>query len=142
MQWPCLLPSIAVAVAPLRNLTGDPEQQYLMEAFTDDLVTDLLRHGRGLSLARIADERRAGDTPSRIAGSEIEYVVTGSAQRAGQQTFRVNVQVTDAVTAEYRWARRYEVRQRGVRSQSRPESRVRFRARSMRCCCARRAVAP
>jgi len=109
MQWPCLLPSIAVAVAPLRNLTGDPEQQYLMEAFTDDLVTDLMRHGRGLSLARIADERRAEDTPSRIAGSEIEYVVTGSAQRAGQQTFRVNVQVTDAVTAEYRWARRYEV---------------------------------
>jgi DNA-binding SARP family transcriptional activator/TolB-like protein len=109
MQWPCLLPSIAVAVAPLRNLTGDPEQQYLMEAFTDDLVTDLMRHGRGLSLARIADERRVEDTPSRIAGSEIEYVVTGSAQRAGQQTFRVNVQVTDAVTAEYRWARRYEV---------------------------------
>ncbi len=65
LQWPCLLPSIAVAVAPLRNLTGDPEQQYLMEAFTDDLVTDLLRHGRGLSLARIADERRAADTPSR-----------------------------------------------------------------------------
>ena len=31
-------------------LTGDPDQQYLVEAFTDDLVTDLLRHGRGLSL--------------------------------------------------------------------------------------------
>jgi len=23
-QWPCLLPSIAVAIAPLRNLTSDP----------------------------------------------------------------------------------------------------------------------
>src|SRR6516165_8142970 len=43
LHWPCLLSSIAVAVAPLRNLTGDPEQQYLVEAFTDDLVTDLLR---------------------------------------------------------------------------------------------------
>ncbi|HEX7199449.1 MAG TPA: BTAD domain-containing putative transcriptional regulator, partial [Dongiaceae bacterium] len=50
LTWPCLLSSIGVAVAPLRNLTGDPEQQYLVEAFTDDLVTDLLRHGRGLSL--------------------------------------------------------------------------------------------
>ena len=57
LKWPCLLSSIAVAVAPLRNLTGDPEQQYLVEAFTDDLVTDLLRHGRGLSLKPIADER-------------------------------------------------------------------------------------
>jgi len=44
LAWPCLLSNIAVAVAPLRNLTGDPEQQYLVEAFTDDLVTDLLRH--------------------------------------------------------------------------------------------------
>jgi DNA-binding SARP family transcriptional activator len=49
-QWPCLFPRIAVAVAPLRNLTGDADQQNLVEAFTDDLVTDLLRHGRGLSL--------------------------------------------------------------------------------------------
>jgi hypothetical protein len=31
-QWPCLLPSIAEAIAPLRNLTGDPEQQCLVEA--------------------------------------------------------------------------------------------------------------
>jgi len=108
LQWPCLLPRIAVAVAPLRNLTGDPEQHYLMEAFTDDLVTDLLRHGPGLALARIADERRTAGALPRIAGSEIEYVVTGSAQRSGPQTFRVNVQITDAATAEYRWAGRYE----------------------------------
>src|SRR6266446_3335547 len=57
LAWPCLLLNIAVAVAPLRNLTGDPEQQYLVEAFTDDLVTDLLRHSRGLSLKPIADAR-------------------------------------------------------------------------------------
>lgn len=108
LRWPCLLPTIAVAVAPLRNLTGDPDQQYLMEAFTDDLVTDLLRHGPGLSLARLAEERRMAEILPRLAGSEIEYVVTGSAQRSGLQTFRVNVQVTDATTAEYRWAGRYE----------------------------------
>ncbi len=108
LQWPCLLPSIAVAVAPLRNLTGDPQQQYLMEAFTEDLVTDLMRTGPGLSLARIGDERRAPDAAPRSVGAEIEYVVAGSAQRNGPQTLRVNVQVTDATTSEYRWARRYE----------------------------------
>lgn len=107
-RWSCLLPSIALAVAPLRNLTGDPEQQYLVEAFTDDLVTDLLHHSRSLSLARISDERRGAELANRVAGSEIEYLVTGSAQRSGAQTWRLNVQVTDAATAEYRWARRYE----------------------------------
>jgi DNA-binding SARP family transcriptional activator/TolB-like protein len=109
LRWPCLLPSIAVAVAPVRNLTGDPKQQYLVEAFSDDLVTDLLRHGRGLALARIADDRRALDIPARAADSEIEYLVTGSAQRSGPGTLRVNIQITDAATAEYRWAGRYEL---------------------------------
>ena len=107
-QWPCVLPSIAVAVAPLRNLTGDPEQQYLVEAFSDDLVTDLLRHGRGLALARIADERRPPDLLARPGDAETEYVVTGSAQRSGPATLRVNMQIIKAATGEYCWADRYE----------------------------------
>src|SRR6202035_4434358 len=84
-SWPCLLPNIAVAVAPVRNLTGDPDQQYLMEAFTDDLVTDLLRHERGY-----------------------DYIVTGSAQTSAPGLLRVNMRITDAATSEYLWAGRHE----------------------------------
>jgi DNA-binding SARP family transcriptional activator/TolB-like protein len=110
MTWPCLLSSIGVAVAPLRNLTGDPEQQYLVEAFTDDLVTDLLRHGRGLSLKPIADERGIlGNLPGE-AERGFEYVVTGSAQRSSPGMLRVNMRITDAATAEYLWAGRHEFR--------------------------------
>jgi DNA-binding SARP family transcriptional activator/TolB-like protein len=108
LRWPCLLPSITVAVTPVRNLTGDSDQQYLMDAFSDDLVTDLLRHGQGLSLARIADERRPLAIPARLGEAEIEYLVTGSAQRSGPRVLRVNIQITDSATAEYRWAGRYE----------------------------------
>src|SRR5438270_10158 len=79
-SWPCLLPNIAVAVAPVRNLTGDPDQQYLMEAFTDDLVTDLLRHGRGLSLKPLGDERSPTDNDNRVSERAYDYIVTGSAQ--------------------------------------------------------------
>ena len=110
LTWPCLLSSIGVAVAPLRNLTGDPEQQYLVEAFTDDLVTDLLRHGRGLSLKPIADERGIlGNLPGD-AERGFEYVVTGSAQRSSPGMLRVNMRITDAATAEYLWAGRHEFR--------------------------------
>src|SRR5215469_9255867 len=42
-QWPCLLPSIAVGIAPLRNLTGDPDHQSVVDGFTDRLVTELFR---------------------------------------------------------------------------------------------------
>src|SRR5271167_2542635 len=110
LTWPCLLSSIGVAVAPLRNLTGDPEQQYLVEAFTDDLVTDLLRHGRGLSLKPIAEERGGLANLPREAERGFEFIVTGSAQRSGPGMLRVNMRIADAATAEYLWAGRHEFR--------------------------------
>jgi DNA-binding SARP family transcriptional activator/TolB-like protein len=108
-RWPCLMPRIAVGVKPLRNLTGDCERQYLVEAFTDDLVTDLLRHGRGLSLKPMIEERGAGSNVTSSGEQSFEYIVTGSAQRSAPGTLRINMQITDVATAEYRWAGRYEV---------------------------------
>ena len=109
-QWSCVFPNIAVAVAPLRNLTGDADQQNLVEAFTDDLVTDLLRHGRGLSLKQLADERAALAKLPRAPEPErgYDYVVTGSAQRSAPGLLRVNMRITDAATSEYLWAGRRE----------------------------------
>jgi len=106
--WPCLLPSISVAVAPLRNLTGDPDQQNLVEAFTDDLITDLLRHGRGLSLKPLQDERGALNNANRTPERGFDYVVTGSTQISAPGLLRVNMRITDAATSEYVWAGRHE----------------------------------
>jgi DNA-binding SARP family transcriptional activator/TolB-like protein/Tfp pilus assembly protein PilF len=110
LKWPCLLSSISVGVAPLRNLTGDPEQQYLVEAFTDDLVTDLLRHGRGLALKPITAERGGLGNLTRDAERGFGFVVTGSAQRSGPGMLRVNMRIADAATSEYLWAGRHEFR--------------------------------
>ncbi|MBV9202185.1 MAG: winged helix-turn-helix domain-containing protein [Alphaproteobacteria bacterium] len=107
-RWPCLLPNIAVAVAPVRNLTGDPDQQFLVEAFTEDLVTDLLRHGRGLCLRPLSDDRSASDGGNRIVERGYDYIVTGSAQTSAPGLLRVNMRITDAATSEYLWAGRHE----------------------------------
>jgi DNA-binding SARP family transcriptional activator/TolB-like protein/Tfp pilus assembly protein PilF len=107
-RWPCLLPNIAVAVAPVRNLTGDPAQNYLVEAFTDDLVTDLLRHGRGLSLKPLGDERSTWGNGPRTGERCFDYVVTGSAQSSTSGLLRVNMRITDAATSEFLWAGRHE----------------------------------
>src|SRR6267142_6354519 len=103
-RWACLLSSISVTVAPLRNLTGDTNQQHLVEAFTDDLVSTLRRHGRGFSLQRVANE------PGILVKTKpkVGYLVTGSAQRGSHGMLRVNVRIMDATTSEYLWARRYE----------------------------------
>jgi TolB-like protein len=111
-QWPCLLPNIAVAVAPMRNLTGDPDRQRLVEAFTDDLVTDLLRQGRGLSLKPLKNEQPAMGKLARSPASEREcdYIVTGSAQCGNPETLRVNMRIVDGATSEFVWAGRHEFR--------------------------------
>ena len=105
LPWPCLLSSIAVGVAPLRNLTGDTAQQNLLDTFTSDLAADLTWDGRGFSLRRLAKE------PASLAEgpeSDVKYFVTGSAQRASPGMLRINVRITDASTSEYLWARRFE----------------------------------
>ena len=110
-RCPCLLPSIVLGVAPLRNLTGEADSQGLVEGFTDRLVTDLFRHCRGLSFAWVADERRcAGSLPPQ-SPSELSYVVYGSVQRGSSQgMLRTNIRISDAMTADYLWAGRQEFR--------------------------------
>ena len=72
-RWRCLQSSMAVAVAPLRNLTGDADQQRLTDAFTDDLLTELVEHGRGFSLQRLTgpnyllQQRRNGGARIQIS---------------------------------------------------------------------------
>ena len=110
--WPCLLPSFAVAVAPIRNLTGDPDRQCLVEAFTDDLVTDLLRHGRGFSLKPLANEGAVAGKLPRVPEPQqgFDYIITGSARRSNPGTLRVNMRITNASTSDYLWAGRHEFR--------------------------------
>ena len=110
--WPCLLPNVAVAVAPVRNLTGDAAHQHLTEAFADDLVTDLLRCSRGLSLKSLVDERVAARTAQRGHNPErgYDYAVSGSVQYTNATTLRLNMRIADAATAEFLWAGRHEFR--------------------------------
>jgi DNA-binding SARP family transcriptional activator/TolB-like protein/Tfp pilus assembly protein PilF len=109
-RWPCFLPRIAVAVAPMRNLTGDLDQQFLVEAFTDNLSTDLLRRGRGFSLKPLTEEQASPANFALASGAEQEsiYLVTGSAQRSNPGKLRVNMRISDVATREYLWAGRQE----------------------------------
>jgi TolB-like protein len=101
-QWPCLLSNIAVAVAPLRNLTGDSEQQCLVEGFTDRLLTDLFRHCRGFSFSWLPVERRWRPNLSPPNPSELKYVMSGSIQQGSSRgTLRANIRISDAGSADY-----------------------------------------
>jgi adenylate cyclase len=107
--WRCLQSHLTVGVTPLRNLTGDSGQLGLVEAFTDNLVSELALHGRGFLLQRIADEPGVTGNVGGVTAPEVEYLVGGSAQRGAPGVLRVNVRIIDAATSEYLWARRYEL---------------------------------
>lgn len=106
-EWRCPLPRIAVAVAPLRNLTGDPDRQFLLDAFTDDLVTDLLHGGRGLSFVRVVTERGRPSSQPRTVEPEIDCLITGSVQHGHTGMLGLDLQIRDACIG-HRWVCRYE----------------------------------
>lgn len=109
VRWRCLQSNIAVAVAPLRNLTGDDDQHRLTVSFTDDLVAELVRHGRGFSLKRLATDPTACYDKIAATETDANYIVTGSVQRGAPGTVRVNVRIVETASSEYLWARRYEL---------------------------------
>lgn len=108
---PLPLPSKpSVAVLPFTNLSGDPDQSYLSDGLTADVIADLSRFqslfviGPESSLAM--KERTI--SLAQVAGNlGIEYVVEGSVRRAGE-TLRVTVQLIDPSTGHRLWAERYD----------------------------------
>ena len=108
-RWRCLQSTIGVGVAPLRNLTGDADQQRLTDAFTDDLLTELVEHGRGFSLQQLTGNRASSCGSARAAEPDFKYLFTGSAQRGAHGMLRVNVRIIETATSQYLWARRYEL---------------------------------
>jgi adenylate cyclase len=93
----------------MRNLTGDAGQQRLADAFTDDLVTELVQHGRGFSLERLTATPAACHDKAGAPEPDCKYLVTGSAQRGDSGMLRVNVRIMETATSQYLWARRYEL---------------------------------
>ena len=99
-------------MAPIRNLTGDPAYQDVVEAFADDLITDLLRHEWGFSFKPLVEERVAASKLQRQLNPEsgYHYLVSGSAQRVDPTNLRLNIRITDVTTGQYLWAGRHEFR--------------------------------
>ena len=104
--------AIRMAVLPFANLTGDPEQEYLSDGLTQELISQLGRlHPAGLSvIARTSVMRyRKGDTPIDQIGRElgVGYVLEGSARREGTR-IRITAELVHVQDQAQLWAETYE----------------------------------
>jgi TolB-like protein len=103
-------PIRSIAVLPLENLSGDPEQEYFADGMTEALIGDLakiraLRVISRTSVMQYKGERR----PLREIAQELDVdgVVEGTVMRAGDRV-RITVQLIDARHDSHLWSDRYD----------------------------------
>jgi adenylate cyclase len=103
-------PRLSICVLPFANLSGDGEQQYLADAITDDVTTDLSRIPDLVVISRnTAFTYRNKPIETRQIGRElnVRYVLQGSVRRAGSR-LRVNTQLINAESDAHLWAERFD----------------------------------
>ena len=100
----------SIAVLPLRNLSGDPEQEYFADGMTEALITDLARISALMVISRTSI-MRFKDTdlslPEIARELGVDAVVEGSVQREADQV-RITAQLIDAATDRHLWADTFE----------------------------------
>ena len=104
---------LSMVVLPFANLSGDPGQDYLVDALTDELTTALARLARlrgGFVIARnTAMTFKGKPVDVKAIGKDlgVRYVLEGSVQPSGDQV-RVNAQLIDAESGAHLWAEQFD----------------------------------
>jgi adenylate cyclase len=100
----------SVAVLPFANMSGDPEQEHIADAVTEEITTELSRY-RDLfviaSHSAFAFKDRRGDVRQIARELGVRYILEGSVRQAGGRV-RIGPQLIDAVTGGHVWADRFD----------------------------------
>lgn len=105
-------PRLSLVMLPFANLSGEPKDEYLADAITYDLTSDLSHISGALVIGResaYALKGKAVDVRQIGQMLGVRYVIDGSVQRI-EDTLRVNVQLTSADTGLQLWSDRFEER--------------------------------
>lgn len=101
----------SLAVLPLKNLSGDPSEDYFAEGVTELLTEQLAKRLplRVISRASAAQFRNS-TKPARTIGSELQAdaLIEGSATRTGDRV-RITVNLIRAATDRHLWAESYDL---------------------------------
>ena len=100
----------SLAVLPLDNLSGDPEQEYFADGMTEALIADLANIGALKVISRTSVMRYKGadkSMPDIARELDVDAVVGGSVLRAGGRV-RITAHLIDAATDTHLWAESYE----------------------------------
>ncbi len=100
----------SVAVLPLFNRSGDPEQEFFSDGLTDELISSLAKIGSIKVISSTSSSQYKGSQKalSQIARElSVEAIVEGSVRRAGDRV-RISVRLVAAATDGHLWAETYD----------------------------------
>jgi TolB-like protein/DNA-binding winged helix-turn-helix (wHTH) protein/tetratricopeptide (TPR) repeat protein len=100
----------SVAVLPLKNLSGDPSQEYFSDSMTDEIITQLAKISslNVPSAASVIRYKNTSASASEISRNlRVDAFVEGSVVRTGDK-IRVSAQLIDARTDRHIWAEDYQ----------------------------------
>jgi serine/threonine protein kinase/Tfp pilus assembly protein PilF len=100
----------SIAVLPLENFSHDSEQQYFVDAFTEELTTDLAKIRNLRVISRTSAMRYRGSAkaiPEIAKELGVDAVLEGSVERVGGRV-RINAQLIYAPTDTHVWAEKYD----------------------------------
>lgn len=101
---------ISIGVLPFTNMSTDPEQEYLADGITADIITDLSRWNSLAVSSRHATFRFKGKhlDPQQL-GRElgVRFLVEGTMRRI-QDRIRITAQLVEVETGSHVWAERFD----------------------------------
>jgi TolB-like protein/DNA-binding winged helix-turn-helix (wHTH) protein/Tfp pilus assembly protein PilF len=110
------VPIHSLAVLPLANFSGDPDQEYFADGMTEELITDLAKIGalRVISRTSVMGYKGAHKPLPDIARElNVDAIIEGTVQRSGGRV-RISAQLIEARADRHLWAESYERELRDV----------------------------
>jgi adenylate cyclase len=106
----------SIAVLPFDNLSGDPEQEYFSDGFTEHIITSLSKVPYIFVIARnstFAYKGKAAKINEIAEELGVRYILEGSIQRSND-SLRITVQLIDAIAGHHIWAENYDRKLKGI----------------------------
>jgi TolB-like protein/DNA-binding winged helix-turn-helix (wHTH) protein/Tfp pilus assembly protein PilF len=100
----------ALAVLPLTNLSGDPEQEYFADGMTESLITELgkISTPRVISRQSVMQYKSSKKSLHEIASElKVDAVLEGTIVRSGDRV-RVTIHLSQAFPERQLWAQEYD----------------------------------
>jgi adenylate cyclase len=100
----------SIAVLPFVNMSGDPNQEYLSDGVTENIITALSNIRNMFVIARnstFAYKGKAAKIQQVAEELGVRYVLEGSIQKT-EDRVRITAQLIDAITGKHLWAERYD----------------------------------